>query len=427
MKIIIWGLGFRGRTLIDYLGNQYIEAIVESDLQKVGTKYKGIEVISFEKYMEVYPMIPIIITPEYQYQKEISDQLMAHNIFHFAFSSELPPNIRYNGKFNLEYYFNMVEKGAKEVYFYGINAFSILLYLLLVKYNKKIFFIAEYDTLKANQIAICKLLHFQIVSQKSINNLNLPIYITTHEYKENIEKFYGRKAIDAFRFADEKKEYCNLELNKFKDKYKDKCRCFIVATGPSLTMNDLNILQKNNEFCFSVNSICRIETKWKPDIYVVSDGKFFSENQEMIRNYNCPIKLLPDDNIQFWENRKEGEYWIHRDSIDAYDILEFSEDITEIVNTQGTITVGCIQIAVFMGFKKIYLIGTDCNYIFGSCGNHFFKDSKPDMIDHSVSAMIKGYEMCRRYAELHNIKIYNATRGGMLEVFERADFDSLFQ
>ena len=54
MKIIIWGLGFRGRTLIDYLGNQYIEAIVESDLQKVGTKYKGIEVISFEKYMEVY-------------------------------------------------------------------------------------------------------------------------------------------------------------------------------------------------------------------------------------------------------------------------------------------------------------------------------------------------------------------------------------
>ena len=32
----------------------------------------------------------------------------------------------------------------------------------------------------------------------------------------------------------------------------------------------------------------------------------------------------------------------------------------------------------------------------------------------------------KRYADAHGIKIYNATRGGKLEVFPRVEFDSLF-
>ena len=36
------------------------------------------------------------------------------------------------------------------------------------------------------------------------------------------------------------------------------------------------------------------------------------------------------------------------------------------------------------------------------------------------------YQAAEKYAEEHGIKIYNATRGGRLEVFERVDFDSLF-
>lgn len=35
------------------------------------------------------------------------------------------------------------------------------------------------------------------------------------------------------------------------------------------------------------------------------------------------------------------------------------------------------------------------------------------------------YNSAKRYAEEHNIQIYNATRGGKLEVFERKHFDSI--
>ena len=40
---------------------------------------------------------------------------------------------------------------------------------------------------------------------------------------------------------------------------------------------------------------------------------------------------------------------------------------------------------------------------------------------------LKAYQKAKQYAETHGIKIYNATRGGKLEVFERVDFDSLFE
>lgn len=427
MKLVIWGFGFRGKNLADYLGSQYVAAIIESDISKVGQEYRGIRIISFTAYLESYHIFPIIITPEYQYQREISQQLLEHQISHFVFGSELPSNVRCNGKLGLDYYVKMICNSEK-VYLYGVNAFSVLLYCVLIKQVGQIVFVVEECSLKENQVAIVKLLQLQITSLELLADADEPIYITTHEYLSDISrKFTGKNIIDAFRYADLRKEYWNMELQKFHNCYMDKQRCFIVATGPSLTISDLDTLLEKQVFCFSVNSICKIETRWKPDVYVVTDGKFFLENQEEIKNFPCPMKILPDDNRDFWETKREGEYKIHRDSIDAYGVMEFSEDITQIVNTRGTVVVGCIQIAVYMGFKEIYLLGTDCNYTIGSTNNHFGGDDKPDMIDHSIPAMLRGYQMCRDYADTHGIKIFNATRGGMLEVFERVNFDSLFE
>ena len=40
--------------------------------------------------------------------------------------------------------------------------------------------------------------------------------------------------------------------------------------------------------------------------------------------------------------------------------------------------------------------------------------------------LIKNYECANRFAQEHGVKIYNATRGGYLEVFERINFESVF-
>ena len=134
MKLVVWGLGFRGKKLVDCLGDQYVAAIIDSDTDKIGQEYKKIKVISLDKYMEDYRTLPIIITPAYQIKTEISQQLMDQNIFHFVFSSELPSNIHYSSKLGLDCYFDII-KTSTLIYLYGVNAFSIILYFMLEKYS----------------------------------------------------------------------------------------------------------------------------------------------------------------------------------------------------------------------------------------------------------------------------------------------------
>lgn len=90
-----------------------------------------------------------------------------------------------------------------------------------------------------------------------------------------------------------------------------------------------------------------------------------------------------------------------------------------------------LQIAIYMGYKKIYLIGADFSYLDDPAtkGNHFYDDKTVDKravagkphIYISLAAMQKAEE----YAREHGIDIYNATRGGKLEVFRRIDLESL--
>ena len=59
---------------------------------------------------------------------------------------------------------------------------------------------------------------------------------------------------------------------------------------------------------------------------------------------------------------------------------KFSDNAFEVVYSGYTITYSLIQLAVYMGFKEIYLIGVDCNY--SSNKNNHFKDY--GIVDNSI-------------------------------------------
>ena len=98
-----------------------------------------------------------------------------------------------------------------------------------------------------------------------------------------------------------------------------------------------------------------------------------------------------------------------------------------------------IQLAVYMWYKEIYIIGCDNSYaqerskdgkvIVNNAESYFAGSDKSDK-DNIIATtwqMNIGYECARKYADAHGIHIYNATRGGHLEAFERVDFDSIFK
>jgi hypothetical protein len=62
----------------------------------------------------------------------------------------------------------------------------------------------------------------------------------------------------------------------------------------------------------------------------------------------------------------------------------------------------------------------------GKINAHFTenKDEDKDLINYT-EALIDCYQVCKEYADSHNIKVYNCTRGGKLEVFERKNLEDV--
>ena len=63
-------------------------------------------------------------------------------------------------------------------------------------------------------------------------------------------------------------------IEKYRNSYSGK-RCFLVATGPSLTISDLDLIK--NEYSFSCNSIIKIfgQSDFRPTFYAIQDNLGF--------------------------------------------------------------------------------------------------------------------------------------------------------
>jgi hypothetical protein len=160
------------------------------------------------------------------------------------------------------------------------------------------------------------------------------------------------------------------ELKQFKNKHINK-RCFIVATGPSLTLDDVNLLK--GEICFGMNSIYKLfdKTDWRPDYYGVVDAFVFENLKDELANIKFSSFFYP---YQYIDWNKEGGFAVPlkqgigynkflRKIIPKYFLkTKISADISKLVYEGTSVVHFLMQIVFYMGFKDVYLLGTDCNY-----------------------------------------------------------------
>lgn len=223
-------------------------------------------------------------------------------------------------------------------------------------------------------------------------------------------------------------------------------RCFIVANGPSLTATDLDTLHDRNEVTFGMNRIYKMfdKTKWRPTYYVCEDELIAKEQQAEINAIVAKEKFIPielkwwhdiniDNALYFHLNYKENERMPYG----------FSPDCAHQIDCRGTVTCTCMQLAAYMGFSEIYLLGVDHNYqktidingnviIDPTAKDYFcegYDDDIKELVVHDMGNNTRAYMDAKKYCDSTNgkVTIYNATRGGKLEVFPRVDFDSLFE
>lgn len=249
-----------------------------------------------------------------------------------------------------------------------------------------------------------------------------------------------RKIISVFLYRISRSYTENYyKLQKLKDIHKGK-RAFIVCNGPSLRSEDLTTIYKFGEISFASNKIHKIfsKTPWRPMYYTVMDENYQFSLVDIMNLIPAKCKFFRIESWAFTRKVKGDKVFLN--TIGGRNLLKecrFSDNCSKVVFTVATVTYTMIQLAVYMGIKDIYIIGCDNNY-----SREINKDGT--YIDYNVKSYFEGsddsdqrmaasvwqmniaYECARKYADMHGIKIYNATRGGNLNVFERVCFDSLF-
>lgn len=255
-------------------------------------------------------------------------------------------------------------------------------------------------------------------------------------------------------FLDDNLFFYKRRLAQLANKFQGK-RCFIMGNGPSLNKTPLELLEK--EYVWGVNR-CNLlfeQLSWRPKFYIAIDKVVVPDNAEEIKNM---IKALRKTifffpfyfNLRGLIPSSKNVYWYREKIIknDNSQQASFSIDVKKYVQSSSTVTIAALQIAVFLGFNPIYLIGCDTNYhrngeiVPREDGSSFyFVGKRNDDIDHfnrnyfgkgkafnppSPERMINNYKQVKKACDSLGVEVYNATIGGKLEVFPRVKFENLF-
>ncbi|MCI8504538.1 MAG: DUF115 domain-containing protein [Dorea sp.] len=408
-KVYLFGAGVNGKKIASIIGEESIIAFVDNSHSVIGERILGVEVISFLNFVKEYKGEEVLITSVYM-ANDIEQQLRKERITNIYKCPFIPSNMIDIVKWTRGLFEKYKILDVPEINLYPFNLLtrSIAARIREQGYGGKIKLLDNEDELNigANEAQG----DFLMVLCDEENICSPQIIDLSCDNCGGLD-FEG--------------------LRKYKNIYKDD-KCFIIGNGPSLTSNDLDILYRNNIKCFGCNGIYKIfdQTNWRPDYYILGDPDAFRSNGHILRGQKY---FVADVMKQFDLEGSSIEYFHHIFKVSKEGYALFSDDIVHGVSGGGTATFVMLQFAVYMGFKEIYLLGVDFSWGENGGKTHFcneYVDSKYEIkirenVKHK-NMLLKTYESAQKYTKEHGIKIYNATRGGNLEVFERVDFDFLF-
>ena len=222
-------------------------------------------------------------------------------------------------------------------------------------------------------------------------------------------------------------------------------RVFLIGNGPSLNETPLFLLKDEVTLCFNRFHLLHERLSWRPHFYMCIDPAVLPDIASEINQYAPLYKyvcvhalhsgaVLRRDNVLLMHHVIQVPYFSRR---------------LPLFGSGGTVAYAGLQMLFFLGFRDIYLVGVDQNYVIhgsavktrgirveSQCDddpNHFDpryfgkgrKYHQP--VEATRLRMTRAFVRARNLAADHGIRIRNAGIGGQLEVFERIDFHSLFR
>lgn len=426
-KYVLFGAGIVGTGAINYIGKENVIAVIDNNKALVGTLFEGVPVISLEDYIDKYSNLQILISIQTYHYYEVLEQLRENQIKNYF---SMPP-VLYGFYTPEEIIERFIIKKYKNIALYGINIITDRMIDYIEKYKININVICfvknERDISLGDTYRGYKVISFNKLPRNT--TLILTTSPSEDKIRELIKNLSMDNILDLYEINSRSTEWIHPELEKYKELYA-KRRCFIIGNGPSLLVKDLEKLKAENEISFAANGIYHIydDTNWRPNYYVIVDLFGYKVWMQDGMKGNLQNSFFAD---YYYTNIKkiEGANYFHYLS-SVEETLGFSEDITKGLYSGRTVTYAMIQLACYMGIKEIYLLGVDWTGGKGTGKPRYDFYNKTEILSaQPYDAFMdekKAFITAKMYAENHGIKIFNATRGGELEVYDRVDFDMLF-
>jgi hypothetical protein len=213
-------------------------------------------------------------------------------------------------------------------------------------------------------------------------------------------------------------------------------RCVVMANGPSLNAMALSFLRK--EIVIGLNKIFLGFNKFRfyPRYYVAVNLKVIEQSVGEIQRLNC---------LRFLDSRAMTRGLLHAAPLNCF-INEncdapFSTDLAKGYHQGCTVTHTALQVAYYLGFQTVVLIGLDHHYTYEGkpgegrilegpdpnhfCESYFGHGQKWDNPQLEESAHY--YAEARKAYEADGRKIIDATVNGACQIFEKKDYREFFQ
>jgi hypothetical protein len=220
--------------------------------------------------------------------------------------------------------------------------------------------------------------------------------------------------------------------DSLKDRHKGE-RLFLIANGPSINKTDLSLLKDEYTMCMNRFYIKFDDLEYTPNYLVCAERFITAQFAEDFENLPCETFFSWEFNDTFTKSNFVKQTFSGN--------IFFQNDITKPICYGGTVTYVCLQIAFYMGFEEVILVGLDHSFkekgratkmevrTYEKDESHFDPNYFPKGIIWKLPDLKKSeysYVKARAFYEKEGRKILDATIGGHCENFAKVDYNSLF-
>lgn len=223
-------------------------------------------------------------------------------------------------------------------------------------------------------------------------------------------------------------------LAALRDRHRGE-RCFVLGNGPSLNLVDLARLRGHRTFGLNRIYLKFDEIGYQTDYLVCI-------NRHVLRQFAGDFQHLAS--IRFLgagcsELFDPSERLLLIPTVHSIGFAR--HPLTRGVHEGGTVTFVALQLAYFMGFSEVVLVGVDHRFSTKGPANRLVTaiDADPDHFDPAyfgagvrwqlpdLEASERSFRIAKEAFEADGRQIVDATVGGDLRVFPKAEFDELIR